>query len=157
MAKTKRALSVFLAVALLAGCLSVFAGASGVFRRDNLTLHIEQQTSFFSDAIASYGAPLYFTCSEDIIRVNGDGRVDYIYDDSSYQQAVEDGWDGFMPLSHPQYGTVTVKAYNGDRELVGAVTVKVTLRWWFWLTVGLPFALPLLLAEAVMAVTSLFN
>lgn len=131
MSATKRALSVLLAIALLAGCLSVFASASGVFKDDEITLNYLQNTNYFKNVVRDYDGALHFT-SEKLINVSGTGEVSYSLDDSAYQDAVEYGWDGFMPFSRP-WGTTTVHAVNEDGAHVGSVTVHVQPRLWAWI------------------------
>ena len=132
MKTTKRVLSVLLSIALLTSCLSVFANASGVFKKDDLTLGRFQKTNFFKDAIRDYGAPLHFTSSFGILAVADDGTVTYPGDRTQIEEMEADGWDGFYPL--PTYwSTAVVSAYNEDNVFVGRVTVKVQQRWWAWI------------------------
>ena len=60
---SNRILSAFLAVALLAGCMSILASAEGIFKQDDLTLHRGQNSNFFRDAAKKCGEALRFTSS----------------------------------------------------------------------------------------------
>jgi len=137
----KRVPAFVLALAMLLGCTCVFAGAQGVFPKDEIKLYMFEDTDFFRKAIAAYGSPLRFE-SDGGLTVNGAGEVDYL-DRRAYEAAEEYGWDGFMPFSLPRFGTSRITAYDGS-EQVGAVTVSVKPRWYLWFTFGLPGTLFLL-------------